>query len=114
MKHYKKRVAKITDELITYCFSMGAKDINIDVKITKEHYRIHLITNFAKNAKKKVDKLIELLNSPKHEELEEYYWELTGEGDVDNELSLVGMMVDKFVVDHQEDDTIELTLLKKK
>lgn len=113
MKHDKKRIAKIVDELITYFFSMGATDININLKEEKECYKISLKCNYSCTDQGKIDKLIKYLKCEKQEEMEEYFWELTGDCDVDTELTLVGMMTDEAKVscgDHQ----IEVNLIRYK
>ena len=95
MKHNKKRISKIVDELINYLFSIGATDININIQERSEEYKIIITSNYKEGKDNKINKLIKALNAPKIEEIEEYYWELAGESDVGSELHLIGMMVDK-------------------
>lgn len=112
MKHVKKRIAKIVDELTTYFFSMGATDININLKDEKEYYKISLKCNYTKD-QGKIDKLIKYLKCAKQEEMEEYFWELAGDCDVDTELTLVGMMTDEAEIDINGNQ-IEVNLIKYK
>ena len=102
MKHYHKRITKIVDELINYLFSMGATDTSVNIKDIENHYKISFESNYEKGMDEKIDKLIKYLNCPRQEEMEEYYWELTGDCDVNTELSLVGMMVDEVEVSFVE------------
>jgi uncharacterized tellurite resistance protein B-like protein len=113
VKHIKKRIAKIVDELVTYFFSMGATDISINVKEEKGFFKIILATNYLKKDEEKINKLIKYLKCAKQEEMEEYYWELTGDSDVDEELILVGMMTDEAELDIEE-DKIEVKLIRYK
>lgn len=113
MKHIKKRIAKIVDELVTYFFSMGGTDISINVKEEKGFFKIILATNYLKKDEEKINKLIKYLKCAKQEEMEEYYWELTGDSDVDEELILVGMMTDEAELDIEE-DKIEVKLIRYK
>lgn len=113
MKHYKKRVSKIVDELMTYFFSMGATDICINLQETDEYYKIHFKCNYSGNNEEKIEKMVKYLKCDKQEEMEEYYWELAGDSDVDTELTLVGMMTDEAEINIGE-DTIELTLYRYK
>lgn len=113
MKHDKKRIAKIVDELITYFFSMGATDIDINLKEEKECYKISLKCNYSCKDQGKIDKLIKYLKCAKQEEMEEYFWELTGDCDVDTELTLVGMMTDEAKVSCS-DNKIEVSLIRYK
>lgn len=114
MKHTKKRISKIVDELITYLLSMGADDVFVNIKDEKNRYKICAKSNYMKkNNEEKIDKLIKYLNCPKQEAMEEYYWELTGDCDVDTELTLIGMMVDKVNV-NIDDNKIDIELYKNK
>lgn len=113
MKHYKKRVSKIVDELITYFFAMGATDINMDLQETDDYYKIHFKSNYTENNEEKIEKMVKYLKCEKQEEMEEYYWELAGDSDVDTELSLVGMMTDKAEINIGE-DIIEVILYRYK
>jgi len=113
MKHTKKRISKIVDELVTYFYSMGATDISINLNEKKDYFKISLKSNYTTKDKNKIEKLIKYLKCDKQEEMEEYYWELTGESDVDNELMLVGMMTDEAEINIDE-DTIEVVLYRYK
>ncbi|WP_425447588.1 hypothetical protein [Dethiothermospora halolimnae] len=113
MKHEIRRVSKILDELITFCFVHGTDDLDISINKRDDHFKIHIDANTIDCSDKRVKKLKELLDIPRQSEYEEYYWELTGESDCDTELSLVGSMVDKAkVVFHG--DALEITLYRYK
>lgn len=95
MRHEIKRISKILDELITFCFLHGTKIMNISLENQEEYFKIHLESDNIDCNDVRVKELKKLLNYPRQEEVEEYYWELAGECDTDTELTLVGMMVDK-------------------
>ncbi len=113
MKHNKKRISKIIDELVTYLFTMGATDININLQEKKNYYKIILKSNYTTKDKDKIEKMLKCLKCDKQEEMEEYYWELTGECNVDTELTLVGMMTDKADINISENQ-IEVVLYRYK
>ncbi len=113
MKHERLKISKMVGELMNYLFYMGATDINIEYKETEDCFRIICKSNFQEDASRKIEKLTKLLKSNKHEEVEEYYWALTGDCDVANELSLVGMMVDESKVEF-EDKEIKIILYRYK
>jgi len=114
MKHEKKRITKIVDEIMTYLYSIGAKDIGIRVKEFEDRYVMTFNSDYKKMCEKKLDALIKALKScSKQQEMEEYYWELLGDCDVDSELTLVGMMVNEAELDVEE-DAIELKLTRYK
>jgi len=95
MIHEKQRIAKIINEMILFFFSMGATNISTDIRIEDDETVITLETNFKGNQKENLDKLVKCMKIPKQEGMEEYYWGLTGECNIDTELSIVGMMTDR-------------------
>ena len=113
MKHEIRRISKILDELITFCFLHGTKDMDISIKNHEDYFKIKINTDTIDCSDEKVIRLKELLDYPRQEEMEEYYWELAGECDFDTELSLVGMMVDKAEV-HFEGSSLSITLYRNK
>lgn len=113
MKHNKKRLMKIIDELTMYLFSTGATNINISIEDREDVYVILIKSNYNKDKKEKIVKLIEALKSPRQEEMEEYYWELAGESDVGSEMYLTGMMINIEHVDI-DDNMLEISLYKNK
>lgn len=112
MKYIGKKISKIVDELTTYMFSIGATDISINIKETEQDFKITLKCDY-KEDKNGFEDLIKALNLPKEEEVEGYYWELTGETYVGKELLLVGMMIDKAEITWSK-DVLNLTLYRNK
>lgn len=113
MKHLKKRIVKIVDEMMTYFFSIGATDININVFENEEMFKITFNSNYLIQCKSCIEELVKSLNCAKNQEMEEYYWELVGDCDVDTELPLVGMMINEAELDI-EDDFVEVILYRYK
>lgn len=111
MKHEKKRITKIIDELMFYLFSMGANNIDVSYKKEQELYVITFKSDYDSSKRDKLFKLVKYLNYEKQEEIEEYFWELTGNYDLDTELSLVGMMIDEAKV-YYDDEKIEIALIR--
>ncbi|MBS4538260.1 hypothetical protein GOQ27_07280 [Clostridium sp. D2Q-11] len=113
MNHEIKKISKIIDELSTFCLLHGAKLMNMSVENNKDHFKIILEMDNLDYSNKKVSRLEKLLNCPRQAEMEEFYWELTGESDHDSELSIVGMMVDKADIVFEE-NSLKLTLYRYK
>ena len=114
MRNNKKRICRIVDELMTYLFTMGATEITASVREEENQFIIILRSNFTEFSEKEVKRLVRRLNIERQVEMEEYYWELTGESDIDTELTLVGMMTDKGEVRFLDNNTIEITLYRYK
>lgn len=113
MKHLNMRITKIVNELITYFFSIGATNININLEEKDKYFKIFLKCNYSGKDKTKINTILKQLQCEKQTEVEEYYWELAGSSDMDNELTLVGMMIDDAKINIME-NTIEITLYKYK
>jgi len=114
MRHEKKRVIKIIDEIITFLYSIGATDINLKIKDEKDKVILEFDSDYKRECREKLDFFVHILrNSEKHQELEEYYWELVGESDVDTEISIIRMMVDDIKIDI-DDDFVNLIFTRKK
>jgi len=113
MDHEIKKISKIIDELITFFLLHGTDKMNVSIESTEECYKIHIDCNNINCSDKKVQLLNNYLNSPRQPEVEEYYWELTGESDIAPELSLVGAMIDKAEIDFKG-TSISITLYRYK
>ena len=100
MKYHFEKSLKIINELMTYIHKLGATDINVNFK--KENSttiflvwgKINSITN------DELNNLNMILNTHRQHEVEEYYWHLGGEEESDEELALVGMMIDTAEIDY--------------
>ena len=108
----KKKTIKIISELIGFCYDSGIKDINVDIKREKKEVTITIIGKTKKDIGEKVDGLRRMLNTPLEPQMEEYYFELVGETGHAEELSLVGMIIDKAEVYYTK-DRLEIRVYKK-
>ena len=113
MRQNKERLSKVIDELLTYLFSIGATDLTIKIQERKNDFKIHIQSNYSQAEKDKIEHLIKALHFPKQEEMEEYYWNLTGTSNVGTELFLIGMMIDEAQV-NVRDTRLEIELYRHK
>lgn len=113
MRHEIKKVAKMMDELTTFCLEHGAEDLNIRIQNQSDHEVIIVDASPITNMQETVDRMRELLSYPREFEVEEYYWELAGETDGVDELGLVGNMIDEATIDY-DDKTIHIELMRRK
>lgn len=113
MRHENKKIGKIVDEMITFFCAYGAK--KIETTIDNQADRIDFIFRVDHlNENEKIVKMFsDLINFPREEDFDEVYWNLAGESDHDTELTLVGYMVDKVLVSH-EDESFEIILVRYK
>ncbi len=92
---------RIIDELAGFCCKRGCNDLNINYNtedITKT-----IITITAKNTTISDDEMETLrsqLAQHRQREMEECYWQITGDDSYGDELSLIGVMVDDCEIDY--------------
>lgn len=112
MKHINQRNIKIINELMGFCYKYGATKIDISISTIENVLTIMLSTNIKNLDASVINNMEKLLNAPRCHEMEEYYWELTGDDDTDSELTLVGMMTDE--ADIQYINSSELKIILKR
>lgn len=103
MRHELKKIAKMIDELSTFCLEHDADDIHINIKNLPDKEVIAVTAHHISDIDTVVNNLRDYLSYPREREMEEYYWELTGETDSCEELGLVGAMIDEARIDYNEE-----------
>jgi len=113
MKHLRQRNIKILSELTGYLVRIGCSDIHIDFNTKDDVTYISFCSINPYLSEKTINELTSLLNMPRRQDIEEYYWELNGDNDFNSELSLIGMMTDSVDINYSDNIlTISLTRLK--
>ena len=113
MKHTKQRNARIAQELILFADRHGADEINLNIKHNDDESIIIIEANSISLSEDTINTITTLLNVPRCAEMEEYYWNLTGETDSDSELSLIGVMSDKVELDIKP-NYLKIEIIRKK
>lgn len=113
MKHINQRNIKIIDELMSFCYKLGATKIDISISTVEKVVTIMLSTNITDLDSSIIENMKRLLDAPRCHEMEEYYWGLTGDDDTDTELTLVGMMTDEAYVNYTNSSNLEIVLKRR-
>lgn len=113
MRQEKKRVMKIITEITSFLLHIGAKKITMDYEESDEAFLITLEGNYQKKYMKDIYQVVKYLNYDREVEMEEYYWELSGNYNMDTELTLVGMMTDDATV-YYDDEKVRVCLVRYK
>ncbi|MGL5256048.1 MAG: hypothetical protein ACRC76_03330 [Proteocatella sp.] len=102
--HVDHRMVKIVDEILCFFYSLKATNIKMDMQIKECSTELSFWAKIKEPIiQRRLDKIKKLLSSPRAHELEEYYWGLTGNDMTPStELSLVGMMIDEYVIEYEE------------
>lgn len=106
------KAIKLMNELTGFVLKRGGRKIDISFSVENDHIEIAVEAKI-ENLKKEDLEALEGLNTPRQSEVEDYYWELIGENDNYQELTLVGMIIDKAEYSYQ-DDLLEISLFKEK
>ncbi|MGL4738811.1 MAG: hypothetical protein ACRCW2_15260 [Cellulosilyticaceae bacterium] len=114
MRHEIKKVARMTDELTSFFLEHGAQDVKIHIQNQPRKEVIIVEAEPIRDMEATIERMRAHLSYPRECEMEEYYWELAG-GDVEgeDELGLVGNMIDDARIEYDEAH-IRVELMRKK
>ena len=113
MRHEYKKVARIVDELTTFFLEKNAKDVSLDIKILDKKEIVTIKVYPVEDMDTVIEDLQRMLSCPRESEMEEYYWELAGEGDNASELGLIGTMIDSASIDY-DDESLCLEIVRRR
>lgn len=111
MKHLRQRNISLLSEFTSYLVNIGCDDIHIDFKTKEDAITISFNALNPNLTEKNIAKLKTLLDTPRRQDIEEYYWELNGNENFYSELSLIGMMIDKAEVSYI-DNILKVSLIR--
>lgn len=99
MKNEKYKMIKIMNELVWFYIRLGDNQVSVDLDITETEGIVTLrgssTCNLDRNTLRELDVVI---NSPRKDETEEYYWNLMGTSDF-SEIHLLGSMVNEGTIE---------------
>lgn len=103
MLHEEKKLAKIVEELTMFFFGIGGNDMSSSIKRMGQTAIISFKSNYDTSYAYKLQSMEEFLDGQRNDGMEDIYWELVGSGDPgeSSQLLLIGMMVDKAIIDRQ-------------
>ena len=113
MRHTKRIISKISEELTTYAYAIGANDIHIHIKEEIDAHIISLTCDYKDIYQSMVDDLEVKLFGNRLEAVEEMYWNLTGTSDLSNEFEfdLLNSLIDEANVTHATNH-LEIQLIR--
>lgn len=113
MQHESKKIALIVNELVTMLLLNSNGNIEVDIKRSDEATEIAIIQHQCSYDEDFIQMLRYSLNVQRQTEVEGYYWQLVGDDDDCDELSLVGTMIDQAVVELKGQD-LWIDIIRKK
>jgi len=102
--------SNIIKQLSLFLMLHGIKDFSLDFHSNNKSVSFVIK---AKNIKQEIiDFMIEKISRQRELEVEIYGWELMGDTDANNELDILGSLIDKIEVKNLDDST-EITLIRE-
>lgn len=102
MKFRVEKNLRILNELITYFHKHNNNNIHIDIENSDEFTYFYIAGKIDDITEDELIELNRILNIPRQHEVEQYYWHLGGESELECELSLVGIMIDEAIIDYSD------------
>lgn len=112
MNKEKLKINNIVSALLSMMLKKNATKVYINVENYDELIRIKVTGNMEDFNKEKLEDIRKTLEADRTSEIEEPYWELSDDLD-ENNLYLLGAMIDKFHLDF-DGEFVEMTLVREK
>lgn len=103
---------RILNDLVSFCYYEGAEDFTMHLRHNENNSTEICVTCAIKELEQdKLEDMRKMLSLPRQHEVEQNYWELSGDSEFSEELSLVGAMSDEAKVSY-EDDVLTIVVLR--
>lgn len=116
MRSEKGKIQGIVKELMSNSLNAEASDIKVSINRDADKTVISIKDNGNGMGEDTLQKVSELLNQPRRDELEDYYGGLAGNSMTASGLNIVGMLVDEAKLEskREEGTSVVVTRYKKK
>lgn len=105
MRDEKSKLIKIMNELVRFYMRHGNNHVSVDLDITEFEGTITLRGSCSKIKKESLLELDRVINAPRKDETEDYYWNLMGSSNF-SEIRLLGSFVNDGSVKCENDELI--------
>ena len=114
MKHNKKKLLIIVDELMMLFLKLGCTGITMNFDTSEKDCTIRMKGNYHFSFRSNIQNLEKMLNCGRNIEMEECYWSVSGAAEINqgSELHVIGSMLDSCSVVF-DDNTLEITAFRK-
>lgn len=96
------KLMRIVSDLVAFCHAEGGEEFQIFIKHEHDVSSLTISSPIQSFPSSLLEELREELNLPRQHEIEQNYWELSGDSEVSDGLTLVGMMVDDAKVGYRD------------
>ena len=94
-QHNKRRIRGIVNELVKNALDAEARGIDVQIKNRRDYFEIQVEDDGKGMDPHQVEMVVDLLEQPRREELEDYYGDLVGVSGFGSGLTIVSLMVDE-------------------
>lgn len=113
MSFHLEKMMRIVNDLVAFCYAEGGNEFQICFSHEGQGASsVSISCPLPDLTQEMIDTLTEELNLPRQHEIEQDYWELSGETELSGELTLVGMMIDEATVGYR-DGVLHIHILRK-
>lgn len=103
MKQRYERNVRILNDILGYCHYLDCNEFKVDFLLDDGGSRITVYARIDALPPGEIKRMETFLNVPRQHEVEQHYWNISGIEEIDNELTLAGIMVDKANVSYEND-----------
>lgn len=114
MKHNRKKVLIILEELMKMLMKLGCTNMTANIDKEETQCIIKVKGNYTEDKRRYFGEIEKCLQCGRNEEMEECYWSISGaaEIDQDSELYIVGSMLDRCEI-HDTGEELEIIGYRK-
>lgn len=98
---YLEKGMRIMSDLVTFCHNRGGKKFEISFSHQDGTTTLTICSPINHLDNELLESLRSELSIPRQPEIEQNYWELSGECEMSEQLTLVGMMIDQAEVNYR-------------
>jgi hypothetical protein len=102
VRHEVKKICRIVDELTTLFLRRDTNEVDFKIIVNDNESIIRIVDYNTRFSDDYIAHLSLTLNRQRQLEIEEYYWQLAGETDQDDEITLIGAMIDRAIVEKRD------------
>jgi len=110
----KQKINAIINELLSFLLKNGATEVNINVKDTENYTEIKFLGNISNIDNSSIEYLRDKLQVSRAAEIEDYYGRLVGSVKGQDDLYILGTMIDKSVVYYKDSHGISIIVCREK
>lgn len=99
-----QKICKIVEEMSLYILENSSSNLNIDIRQSEHQTVLTFVMDKCSEAVK--DFMLGKIKGERDKEIEEYGWELMGEGASDDDLGIINCLIDEISYEERGDKSV--------